>query len=291
MTRRIAALLVLLTFGLVMPTGAASATASRPAAGTAAPEASPLAQAHAHNDYEHTRPLQDALDHGFTSVEADVWLVGGELLVGHDVTDLVPGRTLQSLYLDPLVQRVRDHGGEVYSGHDEPLQLLIDIKNTGAATYAQLDQVLGQYRRILTRYAGQRVVERAVSVVVSGDRPRALMEAQKVRLASYDGRLTDLGSGAPASFVPLISSNWNSTFTWQGVGEMPADQRAALHRISGTAHANGQRVRFWATPDVPGAAREAVWAELLAAGVDHVNTDDLPGLRAFLLAQHARAAA
>ena len=291
MTRRIAALLVLLTFGLVMPTGAASATASRPAAGTAAPEASPLAQAHAHNDYEHTRPLQDALDHGFTSVEADVWLVGGELLVGHDVTDLVPGRTLQSLYLDPLVQRVREHGGEVYSGHDEPLQLLIDIKNTGAATYTQLDQVLGQYRRILTRYAGQRVVERAVSVVVSGDRPRALMEAQKVRLASYDGRLTDLGSGAPASFVPLISSNWNSTFTWQGVGEMPADQRAALHRISGTAHANGQRVRFWATPDVPGAAREAVWAELLAAGVDHVNTDDLPGLRAFLLAQHARAAA
>ena len=291
MTRRIAAALVLLTLGLVVPSGAVSAAASRPSAGTTAPKASPLAQAHAHNDYEHARPLQDALDHGFTSVEADVWLVGGELLVGHDVTELVPGRTLQSLYLDPLVQRVREHGGEVYSGHDEPLQLLIDIKNTGAATYTQLDQVLSQYRRILTRYAGKRMVERAVSVVVSGDRPRALMEAQKVRLASYDGRLTDLGSGAPASFVPLISSNWNSTFTWQGVGEMPADQRAALHRISETAHANGQRVRFWATPDVPGAAREAVWAELLAAGVDHVNTDDLPGLRAYLLAQHARAAA
>ena len=32
----------------------------------------PLARAHAHNDYEHPRPLRDALDHGFTSVEADV---------------------------------------------------------------------------------------------------------------------------------------------------------------------------------------------------------------------------
>ena len=40
-------------------------------------EAGPLAQAHAHNDYEHTRPLHDALDHSFTSVEADVWLVDG----------------------------------------------------------------------------------------------------------------------------------------------------------------------------------------------------------------------
>ncbi|MEL6593794.1 MAG: endonuclease/exonuclease/phosphatase family protein, partial [Bacteroidota bacterium] len=30
-------------------------------------------QAHAHNDYEHDCPLLDALDHGFNSVEVDVW--------------------------------------------------------------------------------------------------------------------------------------------------------------------------------------------------------------------------
>ena len=34
-----------------------------------------LERAHAHNDYEHPRPLFDALDHGFKSVEADIWLV------------------------------------------------------------------------------------------------------------------------------------------------------------------------------------------------------------------------
>ncbi len=33
-----------------------------------------LSQAHAHDDYEHDRPLLDALEHGFTSVEADIWL-------------------------------------------------------------------------------------------------------------------------------------------------------------------------------------------------------------------------
>src|SRR6478672_5812077 len=39
-------------------------------------EVVPLANAHAHNDYEHARPLYDALDQGFTSVEADVYTVG-----------------------------------------------------------------------------------------------------------------------------------------------------------------------------------------------------------------------
>src|ERR1043165_7084012 len=59
-----------------------------------------LANAHAHNDYEHARPLLDALDHGFASVEADVWLVNGRLLVAHDEEAVRPDRTLQSLYLD-----------------------------------------------------------------------------------------------------------------------------------------------------------------------------------------------
>src|SRR5882672_7559979 len=61
-----------------------------------------LPHAHAHNDYEHTRPLLDALERGFCSVEADVWLVNGQLLVAHDLKDGKAERTLRALYLDPL---------------------------------------------------------------------------------------------------------------------------------------------------------------------------------------------
>ncbi|MFF5076389.1 phosphatidylinositol-specific phospholipase C/glycerophosphodiester phosphodiesterase family protein [Actinoplanes sp. NPDC000266] len=242
----------------------------------------PLPRAHAHNDYEHERPLADALSHGFTSVEADIYLVGGELLVGHDPEDVVPGRTLQSLYLDPLLRRVRANHGHVYRGSDRSVQLLVDIKNTGAATYTELDRVLRRYRSILTTYTNGRVFDDAVTVVVSGDRPRDLMAAQRVRYAFYDGRAADLNTGAPASFIPLISDNWTNLFTWQGAGPIPAAERAKLRQFVRDAHANRQRVRFWATPDVAGPQREAVWRELVAADVDHINTDDLAGLEAFL---------
>ena len=56
---------------------------------------------------------------------------------------------------------------------------------------------------------------------------------------------------------------------------MPAAERERLHDYVDQAHSEGYRVRFWATTDVPGPARDAVWNELRAAGVDHVNTDDL----------------
>ena len=268
--------------------------ASLPVAASPARHVTPLAQAHAHNDYEHTRPLLDALDHGFTSVEADIFLVDGELLVAHDPEDLDPDRTLRSLYLDPLRHKVK-HGG-IYPGESVEFQLLIDIKTEGESTYAALDDLLRspRYAFLWTKYRHGHVKRGPVTAVVSGNRPRATMEGQRTRMAFYDGRIAnpdDVGPGGDARLAPLVSDNWTTLFTWTGDGEMPAGERAELRRIVEEAHRAGQRVRFWATPDVAGPQREAVWRELVAAEVDHINTDDLAGLSAFLRAQESRKAA
>ncbi|GGY31884.1 phosphatidylinositol-specific phospholipase C/glycerophosphodiester phosphodiesterase family protein [Streptomyces djakartensis] len=263
-----------------------------PAAGALAGERGcgprPLWRAHAHNDYEHPRPLLDALDHRFGSVEADIYLVGDRLLVAHDPEDLDPARTLESLYLDPLAARVRANHGSVYRGYHGSLQLLVDIKTEGASTYLELDRHLRRCPHLFTTYSHGRVRRGPVTVVVSGDRAaRAPMAAQTVRRAFYDGRLADLGSQAPASFMPLISDNWTLNFTWQGVGAFPDTEREKLRGLVRSAHRRGQKVRFWATPDLPGPARDALWAELLAADADFLNTDDLAGLEAFLNGRQA----
>ncbi|AXB45505.1 phosphatidylinositol-specific phospholipase C/glycerophosphodiester phosphodiesterase family protein [Amycolatopsis albispora] len=260
-------------------------------AGLAAPASAghwvkPLARAHAHNDYEHPRPLHDALDQGFTSVEADIYLVGGQLLVAHDLVDVRPDRTLEALYLEPLRQRVLANHGHVYPRR-MPFQLLVDIKSGAEDTYAALSRVLAspRYSFLFTAYRDGWVRDKAVEVVLSGNRPREVLSAQRERLAFYDGRIAaqdDLGPGSDPRLTPLVSDNWTKLFTWTGEGEFPAAERARLREIVATAHRAGQRVRFWATPDAPGPAREAVWTELTAAGVDHINTDDLAGLAAFL---------
>ncbi|MBX7442336.1 MULTISPECIES: phosphatidylinositol-specific phospholipase C/glycerophosphodiester phosphodiesterase family protein [unclassified Arthrobacter] len=248
----------------------------------------PLAGTHAHNDYEHDRPLFDALEHGFTSVEADVWLVDGELRVAHDLADAKQGVTLESLYLDPLEDLVRSQPGHsVYPQWDGSLQLLIDIKSEGESTYAAIEQELAEHHDIMSRYTNGNVKTGPVTAVISGNRPLATMQAQDKRFSFYDGRASDLTSGMPASLMPLVSNNWTKLFTWQGVGPMPELERAKLHAYVETAHANGYRVRFWATPDQPGDARDAVWTELADAGVDHINTDDLAGLQQFLTARGA----
>lgn len=117
-----------------------------------------LAQAHAHNDYRHTRPLLDALDQGFCSVEADVFLVNGELLVAHDRDQVTPERTLTSLYLEPLAARFRKEAGAP-AAPDCPYTLLIDVKSEAEPAWKALSAVLKKYRDVLTALSGTKSAE------------------------------------------------------------------------------------------------------------------------------------
>ena len=84
------------------------------------PRSEALPFTHAHNDYEHTFPLFEALSYGFVSVEADIWLYpedGENLRVAHDpVEDPTTLPTLEELYLDPLQALKEDvNNGGVYA--------------------------------------------------------------------------------------------------------------------------------------------------------------------------------
>ena len=246
------------------------------------PEAIPLTRAHAHNDYNHDRPLLDALDHGFCSVEADVFLVGGRLLVGHSRDELASDRTLESLYLDPLLQRVQENSGRVFSDGPE-FTLLVDIKSDGSETYAALDRLLSRYDDMLTSVKNNTVKKKAVTVIISGERAWEMIAADTTRYAGVDGRTPDLSTDRSSHLMPLVSDHWGHIFDWSGRGRMPDSERAKLQRIVDSAHLKGWRVRFWGTPDSPSPERTAIWGELVSAGVDLIGTDDLAGLRTFLL--------
>jgi glycerophosphoryl diester phosphodiesterase len=110
------------------------------------------------------------------------------------------------------------------------------------------------------------------------------MQAQRVRYAAYDGRISDLdrSTQSPDIFIPLISERWQNEFSWTGEGPMPEHEQAKLRELTRRARRYGQRLRFWATPDAPG-PRELVWQQLRASGVDYINSDDLSGLQRWLL--------
>ena len=236
-----------------------------------------LVHAHAHNDYMHSRPLLGAVERGFCSVEADVWLVDGEVLVAHDRQDCSPERTLRALYLEPLRARIAEQGGRVHRDGPLEFQLLIDFKSGGRPTWDAVRSELQAFADILTRFGPDGREPGPVLAVLSGAAPDDLVLAEEERLCAVDGWFGDVERGLGPDEVPLLSASWLDHFQWTGHGTMPADQRRRLLDMAARAHAAGRKIRFWAVPN-----RVKLWAEQLACGVDWLNLDNLPSAERFL---------
>src|ERR1700760_2555761 len=98
-----------------------------------------LPHAYAHNDYWHRRPLLDALENGFTHLEADIYLRHSRLVVSHNPPLFRRKHTLDELYLHPLLERfIHDSAGQQSSM--DTIVLMIDIKSRGGRTARALNR-------------------------------------------------------------------------------------------------------------------------------------------------------
>ncbi|CZT48349.1 uncharacterized protein RSE6_09030 [Rhynchosporium secalis] len=181
-------------------------------------------QCHSHNDYWRSVPLYAAVHAGCTSVEADVWLIDNELYVGHKRDALTADRTLINLYISPLLDLIgkqnppdKHQSDEDYSPRlpqdlpfngvfdVDPTQtfvLLIDFKTSGPALWPQLDAQLTPFRKkgYLTFFNGTGIVERPITIVVTGNAPFDLLTANDT--------YRDVFFDAPLHELADLSSPW-----------------------------------------------------------------------------------
>lgn len=226
-------------------------------------------QGHAHNDYLNRPALFEALESRMMSMEADVHLMDGELIVSH-LRPMIKNRSrsLETLYLKPLFEHVQKNNGKVYSNYDGPFYLMIDFKGGSVEMYDSLMALLNKYRPMLSIMQNGEFEQRAVTVFLSGSRPADAVLLSEPKLAFLDGRPSDLDQQFSAQLMPVISDNYHSQISWNGHGQIPNDEELKLRKLVSKAHAEGKKLRLWASPDVPNA-----WQTFQRIGVDLINTD------------------
>lgn len=238
----------------------------------------PLRDGHSHNDYWRNRPMLDALDHGFCSVEADVFLRDGVFWAGHSKAEIQLRRNLETIYLQTLKEQIRLNGGTVYPGV-ETFYLWIDIKEDPEEAWAVLSPLLEKYSEILCSVTDGVKKPGPVQVLITGNRPVRSFKAPegKTFYALLDVRFDDLDDpGIPAWLIGAVNENWGRICSWKGKGEFPAEQRAELKALIDKAHGHGLPLRFWGAPQ-----NVTFWTELRHLGVDFINTDHLTTFRNF----------
>ena len=221
---------------------------------------SPLSKAHAHNDYEHERPFFEAFQLGFGSIEVDVYAVNGQLLVGHERNQLSLNRNLKDLYIDPIIRVLKANKEGNFH------QLLIDSKTSADSTLPLIIAALKPHAEIIQK--------KGFRIVISGNRPKPSQYIESPAWITFDGRSDER---FPTNKVVLESESMLKFGFWGGQGPIPAALKEKLKNYVDQVHANGRKVRLWATPD-----SLLGYQALLDIGVDYIGTDKLSLLADYL---------
>jgi Glycerophosphoryl diester phosphodiesterase family len=239
-------------------------------------QTSMLPNAFSHNDYRRKRPLLDALNHGFRYVEADIYLRKGKLVVAHILPCLKMNRTLESLYLQPLLEYVQ-RNEQPGKTNNCPLTLMIDIKSDADNTYRALLGMLEKYKTILSRYDSNGTIPGNVTIVISGHKPSELISNMDSGYVFMDDNLRQIAAYNCTDLYPIASCKYSRLLKWKGKGAIPLADILRLKFYVARAHQLGRKVRLWASPE-----NKSVWSELLKCDVDLINTNRLTSLRKFL---------
>jgi alkaline phosphatase len=222
--------------------------------------------AHSHNDYLNQTPFYLAYKNGFGSIEADIFPVNGILYVAHHKPEIQSHYTLNSLYLNPLLQ-------EFTSDRARKLSLLIDIKED----YAMALPLLIKELEPLKQYLSTTEKPNLLTIIISGTRPPPSDYKNYPDFIFFDDNLKFAHTGKEWGRIALVSLPFSKLTEWKGENRLNQKDKKAVKHIIDSVHAAGKPIRFWAAPDTKTSWK---WQKKLRA--DLIGTDKIIELGNFL---------
>lgn len=226
--------------------------------------AQPPVLIHSHNDYAQRVPFYQAYAQQVSSIEADVFLHDGQLLVGHDVEDLRADMTFEALYVEPIVTLFARNGGRAFRDSDQTLQLMVELKSETDPTLRAVAALLGRWPEVFD----PEVNPAAVRVAVTGRVPAPEAFGQYPRFLGFDGAWDADYTPEQLEHIALISTNFRDFSQWNGKGTIIPAEKERLEAVIDRAHELGKPVRFWNAPE-----GTTVYYTFYDMGIDYINTD------------------
>ena len=214
---------------------------------------------HSHNDYLQPVPFWDAFSAGCASIEVDVILQEGGLMVAHERESIQAQRTFESLYLKPIQQGVDLGLIKEFNFH-----LLVDIKTEAYSTLDLLVKQTQPYAAIL--YSPENPT--GLKLIISGGRPKAADYVKYPSWVFFDYQSRELTAELPWEKIGMVSLSFPRFSLWNGKGRMVESKRKQLQAFIDLVHSFDRPVRFWASPD-----GKTAWRAFHEMGIDYINTD------------------
>ncbi|KAF7160823.1 hypothetical protein CNMCM5623_006417 [Aspergillus felis] len=224
--------------------------------------------------------------------------MSGCTTVGHDTSSLTEERTLESLYINPILDVLKrqnprsrfvtspTNNGVFDTSVSQTLYLFIDVKTAGHETFKAAIDALEPLRELgyLTTLKDNKTITNGpITVIGTGNTPYGMVAPVANRDYFFDAHLESLNEPENAGITDLISPIASTSFA-DAIGTVSQSdseailtekQLSTLRSQIATAKERGIGARYWETPSYPIRTRNSVWRTLLKEGVALLNADDL----------------
>lgn len=218
---------------------------------------------HSHNDYQRRVPLYQAYAQQLASIEIDIYERNGDLVVAHDRHEVATAKTIDELYLRPILDLFKANGGRPWADSENTFSILVDLKTPANPTLDILTEKLAKYQDVFNLEKNPY----GVKVIISGNRPDPKDFHKYPSFIYFDGDRLDY-TEKELEKIAMISFSLRDNTDWNGKGIFKKDHRKKVEALIDGVHKLGKPIRFWAAPDGVNA-----WNVLHNMGVDYINTD------------------
>lgn len=223
--------------------------------------------------------------------------------MGHDESSLTESRTLESLYINPMLEVLQSmnpttpfvtsptKNGVWDTEPAKPLYFFIDLKTSGHETFQAVIDALSPLREkeyLTTVKDSRKLTYGPITVIGTGGTPFDMVAPVADRDYFFDAPLESLNEREYKNIDHLVSPIASTDFL-AAVGAVNRDtdpvlddgQLEALRSQISTAKERGIGARYWNAPEYPVRKRNLVWRALLNEGVALLNVDDLDAATGF----------
>ena len=180
-------------------------------------------------------------------------------MAAHEAASIDSDRTIESLYLDPIAQGIRNGVIDSLNFH-----LLVDLKTEAYSTLEILEESMKNFEYIL--YSSKN--PSGLKIIISGNRPKSEDYKNYPEWMFFDYQSKELNADLPWDKIGMVSLSFRQFSNWNGEGTMVEEQRINIQNFINLVHSFDSEVRFWGSPD-----SKFAWQTFYEMGEDYINTD------------------
>ena len=223
--------------------------------------------------------LWESLGIGILNFQADVMYIYGKLYVTSLMPDSVNHKipTLTDAYLYPLFNQFKKNNGELHTGYQSDVFLVLNIFGQPVQVYKQLAAEMRPFSDMLSfelegiKHSGK------LRILINDNKVLEQINSIKPSFLGMVGNLEDIGKNMDSQKMPLIEIDFSEITNWKGTGNIPFEDFLKLKEMVATVHSQNKKISIRNCPSY-----QSVADVIQTAKVDFINTSEAFKVAGFL---------